>query len=315
MVLSTVQFARAETACSMADAMLETATIVQSIQADQNSLQYYKNMEALELRAAQLSLPELLPPESIDTFPKESAALFHYLSSVREAIDSARNGYDDHARQKLMGARTVDFAPSLLSLEYYWGCRSDESDTVIDAAARDGDSFYSAAPDTEARSIDNDFAKAVTGTSNAGDSLSSSSPLYGRKAAREAVFAYPAPVGFIVLCILGLVGGYYFRRRAQKYKYREARRYLNTTTDIEINQKTSSAVMVDISMNGTKLKHDGSLRDRKTLKINLDGKWYVGDIMWTNDFYAGVRFKTPISRSTFNSLVKSAMHAPTAQAA
>ena len=314
MLFGGARSATAQTACPMVDSLLETVSILQDIQSTSDTQHYRQQMEKLETRSAQISLAELIPPDSVEAFPKESAALFHYMSSLRDAVESARIGYDNYSRQKLSEAQTPDFSRSLESLEYYWGCRTneDEGESVTSAPTQDAETFYSAAAQTDVTPIQGAQPKPATGKPNAGEAVSSSGTLYGPKAARSAVLTYRAPI-FIVIFGLLLSGGlYYLRQRAKRFTSREVRRYLYMPVKIGVNEQHHTATLVNISLNGTKLKHEGALVEQKKLRLELDGSWYVGDIMWSNESFAGVRFKKPIPHTTFNALVKSAANDPTA---
>ena len=300
--------ARAQTACSMIDTVLDTASILQESQTAQSDREYQQYIDKLERRAAHISLPALIPPKLAESFPREKLVLSHYLYSLQNAIELQRGGYNQQAQHTLKQARTVEFSQSLKSLGFYWNCHSGGDEQGIEMRGQDSDAFYSAASDTGAISPKSDFAKAITHNA-AASSGRSSSPLYGRKAALAGVLSYQSSLFMIIVSLLIGGGIYYFRRRAKAFKMREERRYLYQPVSISIGQRNHIITLVDISMNGAKLKHDGILSKQKTLYIELGEALHAGDIMWSNDFFSGVKFKKPIPQVTFNKLAKSASKA------
>jgi len=62
-------------------------------------------------------------------------------------------------------------------------------------------------------------------------------------------------------------------------------------------------IIIDITRNGFKIEHDGQIEKAQTLKVQLNGKWHVGQIKWHNNFYAGVRFKKPIAEKSFRDII------------
>lgn len=296
--------ARAQTPCGVIEAVLDTAYIVQDIQTVQDNHRRRLYIAALETNAAHISLSGLIPDHSAEDFDKESEALSLYLSRLRGAIDAHHEGHDDKAQQLLGLARNPEFSQAINSLNYYWNCQTHEDVQGIDMSGTYDESVYSAAPQAELTSADSRFAKAVTGKSNISGGRASS-PLYGKKSALGGVLTHRSNIFFVIVCMLLLGGIYYFRQRAKAFKIREERSYLYMPIAISTDQRNHTITLVDISMNGAKVKHDGALRGHKTVQIKLGENWYAGDIMWSNDFFSGVRFKKPITKMTFNRLVDS----------
>ena len=47
-----------------------------------------------------IALPILVPPQAKGALSEEQAALFAYLSSVRDAVSGAQSGYEDYAGEE-----------------------------------------------------------------------------------------------------------------------------------------------------------------------------------------------------------------------
>ena len=75
---------------------------------------------------------------------------------------------------------------------------------------------------------------------------------------------------------------------------------------IRIGKAEHTIIIVDISMNGTKIQHSEIINQQGKLHIELDGTWYSGKIKWTNKLFAGVKFERSISLQTFNAVLQAA---------
>ncbi len=105
----------------------------------------------------------------------------------------------------------------------------------------------------------------------------------------------------ILLGVLIFIGGTYtIFRRLKRFEARETRRVLNRLIQVRLGDQTHDFYLVDLSRNGAKLNHPGTIRSETTVHIGLLENWHVGQIKWHNDLYAGVLFKTPLDEETFN---------------
>ncbi|MGB6231764.1 MAG: PilZ domain-containing protein [Litorimonas sp.] len=112
------------------------------------------------------------------------------------------------------------------------------------------------------------------------------------------------------LVMLGLVGGVaglvWLRRVVQIRRQREERRMLFRTVAVQVGEAESQMTLVDLSMNGFKIKHEGFLGEAKRLFVELEGEWMSGEVRWANPQFAGVKFDRPIGAEMLAAVMEGA---------
>ncbi len=298
--------ARAETACQMIDKVLGTFSLIRDIQLDQEDKNYVGNMSKLAVLVDQISLPVLVPLQSRGALPSESAALFHYISSLREAVAGAKFGYDDHAKLTLDNGITKEFTASIQSLDDYWACKPGGPMSNSKAASM-GEAVGT-------QTAQGDFAKALLQTppirNHTADTRLSDTRLSDNRLTGRVKFGLVTPLsntslslaGVVFFALFGML--YYIHKRAKTYKVRDARRFVRAPRNVRMGKSVFRVMIVDISMNGAKIQHGELIKKQKKLQIELDGTWYPGKIKWRNQLFVGIKFDRPIPSQTFNTVLQ-----------
>jgi len=303
-------------ACQMIDKVLGTFSLVRDIQIDQNDKHYAENMSKLAALVEQISLPALVPPQSLDELSAESAALFHYISSLRTAVASAKSGYDDHAKQTLNTGITKAFTASIQSLAYYWNCMPEQPApdiqkvSVAEARSAPNKPLYLGAADTSVKPVRGERVKPLMEKPGIRNRLADNRPTDSRLAGRVK-FGLVTPVSNTSLLLAFMVffvqfGTLYIvHKRARNYKVRDARCFVHMVSKMRMGKSVHGIIIVDISMNGAKIQHRKLIKKQKKLQIELGGIWYPGQIQWSNQRFAGVKFDRPIGAQVFNTVLQS----------
>lgn len=95
----------------------------------------------------------------------------------------------------------------------------------------------------------------------------------------------------------------YMYRRFKKFEAREPRKILNHLIKVKIKDEIYNFHLVDLSRNGAKLNHLKSIKSKSNVHLELGNSWYLGQIKWHNNLFAGVKFKAPLDVPTFDEIV------------
>lgn len=298
--------ARADTPCDMVDRVLRTLSVAKKIQTDDNSKNYTENMSALGALVDQVSLPVLFPPGTTDTLADERKAVFHYVSSVRDAVASANAQYHDYAKLTLNDGVTSEFAASVLALEHYWRCRGAISTSESETATRAKYPSVSGSSATPVPVHPDDPLKPTTATLNS-RSVPSKSEISSKVNFGFPLIAKGKTLLVPLLIVLVLLTTLYLAlRRSKNYKARENRRLLRVPIKVRIAKIDYTMGIVDISMNGMKIQHSGGVDEHQKLRIQLGDTWHSGQVKWSNDRFAGIKFNKPISHQILDVIIQSA---------
>ena len=297
--------ARADSACQMIDRVLGTLSVVRKIQIDRSDTNYSENMSKLGVLVDQISLPTLFPPNTNNALQVEKEAFFYYLSNLREAVANANVEYHDYARQTLNKGIKSEFTDSILSLEYYWNCRVDGSSSEKETTTNAKHPSYLENPITTVKIFPVELPKPSVAKLNTVSRASKSG------ISKRVNFSFPsihqgnsllAPL-LVILALFTLL--YFALSRSKSFKVRENRRLLHIPVKTRIGKVDHTMEIVDISMNGIKILHSGVILKQHKLRIQLDGTWHLGQIKWSNDLFAGVKFNKPISNQTLDTVIQS----------
>lgn len=103
----------------------------------------------------------------------------------------------------------------------------------------------------------------------------------------------------LIALIILIAGSVYFYHRRKNFKSREPRRILNLTIRARFKDKVRILSLVDLSRNGAKLEHKHLNLSKGNVEVHLGNQWHLGQIVWSNDLYAGIKFRTPLDAHTF----------------
>jgi hypothetical protein len=303
--LISAQSARAETACGTLSHMIESLSLVRQIQNDPDGPAYEAQIARLNTVTNQISLPDLIPADPTASRKTERDALIRYVSGLREAVSGAASGHDIYARQTLETIVTPAVFDGLSSLEIHWKCSGEDTAQQNDVDGEIDTPAYLAAEGRDSES-------GVKQPSNPADS---SSPTHSRptgkgsgngpSSGRDAVVTGNTMTFFIMLLVMGLIGAFFYaQKRARRKTVRETRRALNVPVDTELDGESLQMRLVDISMNGFKIRHSGQIDGQEEITIAIGGVWHQGHIRWANPHYAGVKFKRAIDPETLASVLE-----------
>ncbi len=295
-----VQSARANTPCQAIDNVLYSLSLVQSMHSEPGTEYHADTVARLRSVTAQVSMADLLTTDSLSTFPDESALLSDYLGRVQEAVsgDDSIKAASSIKKNDLQGV-----AGSIQSLTTFWNCHPKDTSPPNSEALPKVTSFteaavgdYDSAPDGE-----------ISGSSEKSNSRNPAiNNVVLDRGGRNisAVMEDYSRMFYITMFILIVALTYFLHRRSKRFKSRESRRIIHKPATARIRKADHDIIIVDISMNGLKIRHPDMLQSQRKLRLKIDGTWYFARIMWSNKMFAGIRFKKPINSETFHSIVQ-----------
>lgn len=294
---ATVSAAQAQTACESLSGFVESVSLVRQIQTNPGAANEAARFDRLADVADTLSLPALLPADPSATRVNERAALIGYVSGLREAVTAQRSGHALYAEQALGTLVSPDLFAGMASLDSLWECRDSERQGMGN-------------PESETASNSDPAFRGEGGGDDATQSASMSNPATAPAASRNratasgdsegkgAYFARGAIVtantAFLLSILIGLlVIGilFWLQKRIRRQTVREARRTLDRPVLVAIGGEARKMHIVDISMQGFKLRHNGHISGEDELSVQLDGQHHRGQIRWSNANFAGVKFR------------------------
>lgn len=314
--LISAQTARAETACGTLSHMIESVSLVRQIQTDPGGPAYDAQIERLNAVTSQISLPDLIPADPAASRPAERDALIRYVSGLREAVSGAASGHDTYARQTLETVITPAVFGGLSSLETHWGCGGEENSQPSDVDRDTDTAAFSGADGGDTDNSQKHLSNPTDSTTNTRNRPASDSAGNRTSFGRDAVVTGNTMTFFIMLLVMALVGTFFFAQsRARRTKVRETRRALNVLVDVQLDGQDRQMRLVDISMNGFKVRHSGLIDGQEDITIAIGDTWHPGHVRWANPHYAGVKFKRAIDPDTLASVMDSPPDTPTLDAA
>ena len=306
MSLFSVLSARAETACETLNSVLSTVSVVRDIQADSQDIIRDIYVSELNNRVDNIVLPSLIPMKQRDEFLPESTAILQYISVLREAVTGAQGGYQAYAKETINQAMSAEFLQSLDSLDNYWGCNASSNDNLMGEAPDIDTAIYFGAGQDAASPTEAGIEHSALSTSQERGDFSNG------EAISQVTFSpvrvrQTSIVIFIALGTMMLIGSFYvYVSRRKTFEARELRRVLRLPVRVRSENTERAVLIVDISMNGAKIKHSKTIKEKSTLQIYLGDEWHRGQVRWSNDHYAGVMFKVPIKAEAFKVITQNA---------
>lgn len=250
--------------------------------------------------SASLQISDLVA-SGVDGLPTaQRDALFSYIVSVRDA--AMQGGQDRLSRLRAIQSDRIkpELFAGLSTLENGWACRPETTDAETQTSSRQMAQTFNrgssgvagATPGNPARALPSNAAR--TGPSKA----TSGGTYFGRDALVDGsvMLAY-----LLLLGIILLIAFFAIQRRLRRERIRESRRLLDQPVTIFIEGTAHKLRLIDISMNGAKLRHSGEIDREVELGLQLDGTWYSGQIRWFNDNFAGIKFRRPLNIETLES--------------
>lgn len=314
--LISAQTARAETACGTLSHMIESVSLVRQIQTDPGGPSYEAQIERLNTVTAQISLPDLIPVDPAASRPTERDALIRYVSGLREAVSGAASGHDTYARQTLETIITPAVFGGLSSLETHWGCGGEENSQPSDVDRDTDTAAFSGADGGDIENGQKHLSNPTDSTTNTRNRPTTDQAGNGTSFGRDAIVTGNTMTFFIMLLVMALIGVFFYAQsRARRKTVRETRRALNILVDVQLDGKDHHMRLVDISMNGFKVRHSGLIDDQEDITIAIGDAWHQGHVRWANPHYAGVKFKRAIDPETLASVIDHPSDTPPLDAA
>ena len=290
--------AQANSACQMLDNIIHTVSVIEVMSAPKNAENHSNNMAVLDTTLKQIAVQTLQPDIYKKRFKTESLSLDRYISALKITVTQRASDSPRQSLERLTTAYTPEVSRSLQSLNNYWSCNKNTPNTPpIDAEGMGGKTGSS----LTARKTVKDTLKGTT-SGNGERSAGSALAAQGKRVYTNTNPEFkPNYFALVIVAFLGLFGLLYYRRK--RSRAREHRRIINTAVPISLNKKTANMIMVDITRNGFKVEHAGLIETQKKLRVQLNGRWHSGQIMWRNAHYAGVKFKKPIDEAGFRQII------------
>ncbi len=299
----------AQDVCGQLDGLVESLSLTQALEIGAPTPDLAPRLDRV---VAGLSLPDLIPggPDALPT--DQRRALTGYVSGLREAAANIQNGHDAHARLALDGRVTPQLFASLSSLEARWSCRTDapeamdpNSDLGSSLGARASEGMQGGQNGGPSSSLGQAANPAASGTPGRNRPTASEPSGTGAYFGRGAIVR--ADMMVFVMAVLGvLLAAFLFlaQRRLRRRTVREARRMLDRPVMVFMNGSSQAMRLIDVSMNGAKLGHGGTITDGAEIGIELGGNWHKAQVRWTNAHYAGLKFKRPLDAATLQVLTR-----------
>jgi hypothetical protein len=286
--------------------MIESVSLVRQIQTDPGGPSYDAQINRLSAVAENLSLPELIPLDPKATRATERDALIRYVSGLREAVKAGQTGHDQYAQQALGTIVTPEVFAGLSSLDTHWDCSAAESPSAGGenaSTSRDGSAFRGSEGGTADGSSSRPSNPAQA-SANSRNNPTTTGEGKGSYFARNAVVTANTLAFFVMLIGLALFGGlFWLNRRARQETVREARRVLDIPVQVSLAGHSHPMRLVDISMNGFKLRHFNGMTIDGDIKIQLGPDWHTGQVRWSNPHFAGVKFKRPLDQDLLSDIL------------
>ena len=302
-ILSSALAAEAQASCQMIDKVLKTVSLLTDIETETKDQHYRKHITELSNEVSEISLPSLIPIQNREHLKIESGAALHYISRLREGVSAAQAGNNDFAKEIFNDSLTPEFFRSLESLDSYWRCRESDVDNLTDDQGAENESQFFGAGSRVAKSNTSGVESRLAKVSDTRGNLTNGRET-GQVAFNPTTFKKANVFLSIILAACVIIGGFlFFQYRVQKFEVRQIRHPVNLPVKVRIKNNDLVMLIVDLSMNGAKIKHSTAIEGQKILRIHLGETWHVCNIKWSNDNFIGVMFKTPIESETIRSII------------
>lgn len=203
------------------------------------------------------------------------------------------------ASQSLADLLTPDLFTRLQALEKRLGCVAQDTLDELDfQAPAQGPS----GPGSTADSLSTDATLSQRSGGLSAGTLSS-----GQSVSSPLTASDFGALALMIAILIGLPYWLYYRRNSASYKAREVRHILSQSVTVRINERPLQLTLVDLSMNGFKLRHDGRVEGTGSIDMALGGDWHNGHIRWRNDGFIGGNFVHPLPPATMIDVIDKAV--------
>lgn len=297
----------APAACDMIGDLLYSTSLVwesQTVKTDEDLTDILRDLNGM---VGQISRPDLMPPETSEMFTLEGDVVFTYLSTLREAISGAEAGHVAYAKALLKEGPPPDFIRSLESLETSWQCQTADAEPPSERGDLTQEALYAGSHRAAPERVMTDQSSPALGSLRARARPSTSGTVLQELKLDGVLTEGSFKLFFLIVAlILGLTLFHHFKG-SKKRVARENRRLVHLPVNIRMGPVDYEMTMVDISMNGFKIQHPGVIQRQGPLSVNLAEAWHEADIKWTNNLFAGVRFKRPLTPRLYARVVESSL--------
>lgn len=296
--------ASAQTKCDSVDDIWQTLSVIRDIEVDEKRHRYTENIEALGTLANHIFLPVLISSEFKRSFPQANENLFSYVARIRQAVAGANAGHHSFTLQTLSGLTSESFAESILVLQNYLGCAFGQSTEKTNPFLAKNSI---AQPNLLTESGEGNYDKSTSQSSKVADlekDMVSQKGVVGRNILDDPALVLKLLLFAIFTIVVAVLTVRFLVKRRLQYIQRQERHICNKFAQLNLRGKVLAATILDITMNGMKIQHFGSLKRKRTLRIGIDGEQYKIQVKWLNTSFAGVQFKRPISAETLQLLLR-----------
>lgn len=283
--------------CGSVDAVWNSAALVRQMQSTQDDPSYQRNIQRLEVLLQSMR-------ETVNALeggsPRDQERIGEFVFTMETAMTAAQAGRRDLADRLFADSLGPAFFQSLDALDEDGNCSQAEFDASFQADQYMAETPLAGSGDTqEIKLVPGSLAGSGQGVTTTDSNLVALDSYQGPRFRPGILFKGDLAVFFAMLAGLLLIPALiYWRRTSSAFQSREARRVLRMQTTVRLDTSQSTMQIEDISMNGMKLNHGGTIQHQKRLFIQLAGDWVLGHIRWQNASYAGIQFDRPISEQT-----------------
>ena len=120
--------------------------------------------------------------------------------------------------------------------------------------------------------------------------------------------SYAPLIGFAALVIVSWWGNRYISRHLKRQRIRAKRYYLYMYVSFATGPMNYRGAILDISRLGTKLRHrrTTSVPEKAPIRVQLNGVWRAGKVMWSSDDYCGIKFNMRLTRKELRAIRQAA---------
>jgi len=276
--------------CGALETLLKTVSLAQDFHSEPPSPQSSLKLAELEMQLGEVSLNAIVPEMERERLSVETAAITGFLTQLELAAQ-------DPNTSGIRASITPAFLSSLISLDNYWGCGdAGDAETFSTLEGEETAHFFGTASTAAQRETG---PKQEPGTAQSVRHMGQSSGKTISRVASQSVRLSPdVTLALMIFGLVSLMGGVFlYFKRLEVYEAREARSLVHAPVTVRLDDVERDMMLVDISMNGAKIKHEQSLGGQEKLYIKIGLDWHSAVIRWQNDIFAGVSFKTALDEA------------------
>ncbi|MGB3625864.1 MAG: hypothetical protein WA989_08545 [Henriciella sp.] len=269
---------------------------VREIQADPGKTPTPRQIDKLDTHLEGVSFPALHTATSIDPFSVEFASAVTYADTLRNSVETYRQGYRWRASQQLHSEVPKGVGEDLSTLHRIHGCLPEDTlwhDAPPQAAAR----FEAPASATASAPSGEPSPSAKKGSraSSTSNSRTSRMKPENLQPGLSASFMPGWRTLLALACLVGISLMLVRRPRKRKAAERVERYICNRLIKVKVGRRKTVMRIVDITQHGIKLKHNGLITRQRPVSFDVRGTHIQARVRWFNNVFAGVKFVRPLT--------------------